>query len=103
MHSVVRNKRDKIIEICRKRNILSLTLFGSAAGNQFNPESSDLDFIVEFEKMKPKDHAQQYFGFIEDMEHLFQRPVDVIESKGIKNPYFQRSVDESKELIYART
>ena len=32
-------------------------MFGSAAGNRFDPKKSDLDLLVEFEKMTPADHA----------------------------------------------
>jgi uncharacterized protein len=102
MNTLILNNRDKIVDICLKRNIISLTLFGSATGDQFNPTKSDLDFLVEFDKMKPGDHAKQFFGFIEDMEKLFHIPVDVIEPSVIRNPYFRSSVQASKELIYAR-
>lgn len=102
MNIFIQNNRDKIIDICIKRNIISLTLFGSAIGDQFNPAKSDLDFLVEFSEMKPGDHTKQFFGFIEDMENLLHIPVDVIEPSAIRNPYFRSSVQESKELIYAR-
>jgi uncharacterized protein len=102
MNILIQNNRDKIIDICIKRNIISLTLFGSATGDQFNPAKSDLDFLVKFGEMKPGDHAKEFFGFIEDMEKLLQIPVDVIEPSAIRNPYFRRSIQDSKELIYAR-
>jgi predicted nucleotidyltransferase len=102
MNALILHNRDKIIEICVNRNIVSLTLFGSATGDQFNPTKSDIDFLVEFGKMEPGDHAKQFFGFIEDMEKLLHLPVDVIEPSAIRNPYFRSSVQESKELIYVR-
>ncbi|PWR73687.1 nucleotidyltransferase domain-containing protein [Methanospirillum lacunae] len=52
MKTLILNNRDKIDDICLKRNIISLTLFGSVTGDLFNPTKSDLDFLVEFDKMK---------------------------------------------------
>lgn len=102
MNTLILNNRDKIVDICVKRNIISLTLFGSATGDQFNPTKSDLDFLAEFGEMKPGDHAKQFFGFIEDIEKFLHIPVDVIEPSVIRNPYFRRSMQASKEVIYAR-
>ena len=102
MNILILNNRDKIVDICVKRNIILLTLFGSATGDQFNPAKSDIDFLVEFSEMKPGDHAKQFFGFIEDLEKLLHIPVDVIEPSAIRNLFFRSSVQESKELIYAR-
>jgi predicted nucleotidyltransferase len=34
-----------------------LSLFGSATDERFDPERSDVDVLVEFEKMKPSEHA----------------------------------------------
>jgi len=53
----------------------------------FNPSKSDLDLLAEFDTMNPGDHANQFFGFIEDMEKLLHIPVDVIEPSVIRNPY----------------
>mgnify|MGYP001353053776 CR=1 FL=1 len=103
MNEVIHRNKDAIIEICRKHNIITLFLFGSATSEDFTPGKSDIDLMVEFDSMKPGEHARQFFGFIEDMEYLLKHPVDVIESAGIKNPYFLKSVQESKELIYARS
>jgi len=102
MNTLIQENRDKIVDICVKRNIISLTLFGSATGDLFNPAKSDLDLLVEFDTMNPGDHAKQFFGFIEDMEKLLHISVDVIEPSIIRNPYFQRSVKSSRELIYVR-
>ena len=33
---------------CRRNNVRRLDLFGSAVGPNFDPRTSDLDFLVEF-------------------------------------------------------
>jgi hypothetical protein len=45
--------RQKLQAICRSFHVRRLDLFGSAARDDFDPEHSDFDFIVEFERDMP--------------------------------------------------
>lgn len=47
-----------------------LSLFGSATSERFDSSRSDVDVLVEFEKMVPTEHAGHYFGLQEDLEAL---------------------------------
>jgi len=49
MHSIVQDKLETLKELCAKHRVERLDIFGSAAREDFNPASSDLDFLVEFE------------------------------------------------------
>ena len=89
------------MQICRQRNVVRLALFGSAAGDRFDPGHSDLDLLVEFGKMAPAEHADQYFGLIEDLEHLLGRQIDLVEPGPVTNPYFRESFEQSQVLLYA--
>jgi len=35
------------------------------------------------------------------LERLFGRPVDLVEPRPIRNPYFRQAVEQSRVLIYA--
>ena len=49
MHAEIEGKRDEIAGICRRYRVSRLEVFGSAArGTDFDPETSDADFIVRF-------------------------------------------------------
>lgn len=100
MHAIIKDKLEDLVEICVHRNVHSLALFGSATGDNFKPDSSDIDFIVEFATMKPSDHADCYFGLLEDLETLFGASVDLVEASTIINPYFREAVEESLIRIY---
>jgi predicted nucleotidyltransferase len=41
-------KVEQIVELCRQFHVKRLEIFGSAATGAFRPESSDLDFVVDF-------------------------------------------------------
>jgi uncharacterized protein len=82
---------------CKRR----LALFGSAAAGLFDPASSDLDFVVEFEPLSPAQHADSYFGLQEDLKRVFRLPVDLVESGPIRNPYFKRAIEQTQVVLYA--
>ncbi len=94
-------KQDALVALCRAYHVERLEIFGSAVGASFNPLTSDLDFLVTFASCTPTEHYDRYFGFLESLEILFGRPVDLVEAKAMRNPYFIRQVNESKRLLYA--
>lgn len=100
MIAALDQQRDRLEGLCRQYQVRRLEVFGSAADGTFNQESSDLDFLVEFEKLSPGEHYEAYFGLWEALRALFSRKVDLVESKAMRNPYFIRRVNESRELIY---
>lgn len=92
---------DRLNELCRKYRIRKLELFGSAAQGRFDPEKSDLDFLVEYDRSEGVDILEQYFGFQESLEALFGRKVDIVQESLITNPYFREGVNRARKLLYA--
>lgn len=88
-------------QLCRKFRVRRLELFGSAAGEAFDPQTSDLDFLVEFEELKHGEYADTYFGLLEGLQELFQRNVDLVMVSAVKNPYFLKSIERTRTLLYA--
>ena len=101
MNAIVQEKVGKLAGICERRHVRRLALFGSAASDSFDPASSDLDFLVEFESESPAQHADNYFGLQEDLERLFGVPVELVEPGPIRNPYFREAVEQTQVLVYA--
>ena len=87
--------------ICRGRKVRTLELFGSAASEDFDQAQSDLDFLVEFLPLRQGEHADAYFGLLEDLEKLFARPIDLVMSRAIRNRYFKESIEKSRVRLYA--
>ena len=103
MHSIIEKNIPRIKNLYRKYRVRKLSIFGSATRKSFDPSTSDLDMIVEFEKMPPSEHAKRYFGLLADLEDLLKKPVDLIESGPIRNPYFREAIEESQVVLYAIT
>jgi hypothetical protein len=49
MIPLIEKKRFAAEELCRKYRVIRLEVFGSAVGDSFDPDKSDLDFLVEFQ------------------------------------------------------
>lgn len=94
-------RRDEIAELCRRHRVRRLEAFGSAASGDFDPETSDLDFLVEFLPLGPGEHADAYFGLLDDLRDLFGRPVDLVMTRAIRNPYFRQAIEQTREVLYA--
>ena len=62
----------------------------------------DLDFLVEFDDVPPATYAQAYFSLKEGLESLFGRPVDLVTSSGLENPFFRERIDAERRMVYAR-
>ena len=90
-----------IADLCRRYRVKRLESFGSATGEDFDPEASDFDFLVEFLPLEPGTRADTYFGLLEDMQELVGRPVDLVMTTAIRNPYFLEAVAAQREVLYA--
>ncbi|MDA1050661.1 MAG: nucleotidyltransferase domain-containing protein [Planctomycetota bacterium] len=96
------NKLEDLATLCHRYGVRKLELFGSAAdGSEFDPQRSDLDFLVEFEATAAMGPADQYFGLWEDLKLLFGRHVDLVTVRSMRNPYFIKAVNETRQVLYA--
>lgn len=100
MIAIIENKQDEIAALCHQYGIRKLELFGSAATGTFDPETSDLDFIVDLGEYD-EGVSHRSLGFAEALNALCGRPVDVITAPPIRNPFFRAEVDETKQPVYA--
>ena len=92
----------KTIEaLCQRFHVHRLELFGSAASGGFNPQSSDLDFLVEFQDLRPGAYADAYYGLLEESQRIFRRNVDLVVARSVGNPYLLESIRRSRALLYA--
>ena len=102
MTNLVDPLKPDIARLCVRHHVRRLEVFGSAADpTRFDPETSDLDFLVEFQEMPVEEYADAYFGLLEGLQALFGRQVDLVMLEAIRNPYFLEKVNQSRKEIYA--
>lgn len=101
MHPLIAQHRPGIFAICQRYRISRLDVFGSAArADDFNPDSSDADFLVEFAP-DARTGLAEFFGAKTDLEQLLGRSVDLVEPSAVRNPYVLASINRYRELVYA--
>jgi uncharacterized protein len=100
MISEVELQRSTIASLCQQYRVRKLRLFGSAATGAFVPATSDLDFVAEFSGTLSPDYPDRFLDFAEALEHVFNRPVDLLTERAIRNPYFRTEVERTAQVIY---
>lgn len=91
----------RLKEISSKHAVSQFYLFGSAASDSFNDES-DLDFAVIFkDTLSPLEQGDAFFNLLDDLEELFQKRIDLISFRAIKNPIFMEEINKSKVSLHA--
>ena len=102
MIPLIEHHLDAIRALCREFEVSRLEIFGSAATDDFDPDRSDVDFLVEFApETDLGPWMKRYFDLKERLEQLLGRPVDLVMVGALRNPYFIRSVNESRQVLYA--
>lgn len=101
MHPAIAQHLASIAAICMRYRISRLEVFGSAArADDFDPASSDADFLVEFAKdVQPDLH--RFYGAKAELEQVLGRGVDLVEPGAVRNPYVLASINRHREPVYA--
>lgn len=97
--SLLQDQLDSLRSLCLRHGVLRLDVFGSAANGAFDPSSSDLDFIVQMQGEQEPGYAQRFCHFAQDLESLYQRPVDLLTERMIRNPYFKAEVQRTRRPL----
>ncbi len=101
MLATIAERTAEVASLCRRYGVARLDVFGSAARDDFDPSRSDIDFVVQFNEHAKLDMYENFFGLREGLEALFGRPIDLLTTEQIKNPYLAASIDVDKRTIYA--
>ena len=100
MIPLISQHADQLAEICRRHRVKRLEVFGSAAVGDFNPEKSDIDFLVEFDEHDDVSLFETRRDLTQALESLFNGSVDLVIFANVENPYFRTSVENTTEPIF---
>src|SRR5664279_4426489 len=90
-----------LIDLCKQHKVKELYVFGSILTSRFN-DTSDIDFLVQFENIDLLEYADNYYDLKEKFETLFDREIDLLENQAIRNPIFRKVLDREKKIVYDR-
>lgn len=101
MHPIITQRKREIADLCQRYQVRSLAVFGSAAREgDFKPESSDIDFLIEFAPDSKLSPLKAYFGLRDALAELLGRSVDLLDPTNLENPYLLRQINQEKEPVY---
>jgi predicted nucleotidyltransferase len=100
MNAILTDHTREIADLCRKYQVLRLEAFGSAVRVDFDPSSSDVDLIAAFSSPRESGYADRYMDFIESLESLFGRKVDLLTPGAIHNARFAEAIKREAVPIY---
>ena len=99
MNSILKNQLDTIRSLCERYRVKTLYAFGSVLTPNFDTYS-DIDLLVDFLDQDALQYASNYFQFKFELEKLFNRKIDLLEERALKNPYFIENINQKKQLLY---
>lgn len=101
MFALTDNQLKSLHSLCEIYNVAELYLFGSVLTSGLE-KANDIDLLVTFRAdMSVEGYAENYFHLLSGLEKIFDKRIDLISLRSIKNPIFKSAVDETKQLLYA--
>lgn len=94
--------RAAVADLCRRFRVQRLDIFGSAVREDFDPARSDVDLLVNFEPDVQLSFAE-HMDFVEALEAVFGRKVDLITEALIRNPYLRREINAERKPLFPGT
>jgi len=97
---ITQKQKIRIKELCDKYSVANLYVFGSILSDSHNPES-DIDFLINFSTdLSIDEYSDNYFNLHLELQQIFNKKVDLITERSLKNPYLIESIKSNRELIY---
>ena len=101
MVPAVEQHLEAIRALCREYGVARLEVFGSACTPEFDPERSDVDFLVDY----PEGYDYgPWLGRLQELEaalsRLLSRNVDLVTASALRNRWFRREAAKTRMVIY---
>lgn len=95
---------EAIRALCREFGVKRLEVFGSVCTDDFDPDLSDVDFLVQY----PEDYdfgpwVSRFFDLQEALTELLERHVDLVMTGALRNKWFRREAEKTRTAIYDET
>ena len=88
---------DALPDLKQRYPISYMALFGSVVRSDFDPETSDVDILVDFDAAI----GWEFFDLQDELKTLLERKVDLISRKAIKPHYWDVIKDDLRDVATA--
>jgi predicted nucleotidyltransferase len=101
LHPIITEHMGELRALCEKYHVRKLEVFGSAVDGTFDPERSDVDFIVDFfEHPDVLVRGRWWWDLWTELQDLFDREVDLLMNEAIKSERFTKAIAEERTPLY---
>ena len=102
MNPIIEEHKESIRALAKEYGVLRLEVFGSVCTPDWDPATSDIDFIVDY----PEDYEfglwlKRYFELKKRLEALLGHPVDLVMADAMRKPRFIEAANQTRHLLYA--
>ncbi len=101
MHRLIADNLDQIRRLCEEFGVERLEAFGSINTPDFDPDRSDVDFLVTY----PEGYTfgpwlRRYFQLEERLAETLDRKLDLVQATTLRRDRFRRLADQTRQVIY---
>lgn len=101
LHPSVAQHLPKIRELAEEYGIDKLEIFGSSMTDAFDPERSDVDFIVHYpDGYEFGSFLKRFLDLEEDLSEVIHRPAQLVMTSALKHERFRQNANRTRMLIY---
>lgn len=102
MLALIETNVEAIQSLCSEFSVRRLDVFGSAVTDAFDPNRSDIDFLIEYApQANLGPWMKKHFDLRDRLSVLLGQTVDLVMADSIHNPYLLRAIEQSRRPIYA--
>lgn len=101
MNPLIADNVGAIRALGREYGVVRLEVFGSVCTDEFDPATSDIDFLVEYPgdyDFGPWDARMNQLQ--RALTNLLGRRVDLVEARALRNSWFEREATRTRQVIY---
>ena len=100
MKRIIKDKINVLKDLCKAYDVKTMYVFGSVCTDYFN-DDSDIDILISFKDISIEKYTDNYFELHYKLEELFKRKIDLMTENSLSNPFLIKSIEETKQLLYA--
>jgi uncharacterized protein len=99
LHPFIQKHLGEIKAILLANKVKKAFIFGSACTDHFD-DKSDIDIVLDFQDdLDPVTAGKLWWNLLFSLEDALNRPVDLLTSKSIKNPYLIKDLNNTMHEI----
>jgi predicted nucleotidyltransferase len=92
---------EAIRALCREFGVTRLEVFGSVCTPEFDPDRSDIDFLIEYrDDYEFGPWMGRYFDLQEALAELLKSKVDLVMTRALRNRWFHREAAKTRTMVY---